>query len=129
MNSLRFHETDLHGPFRHKIQVTHENHGVVDWVLNALIPRSLYSIDKSNGGQGSKAQIVNEVTGNAFRLALGTKMQQHRSTFNELGKFAAVTRGREMKRGGREMGKKGPSNQDTHTLCIRQNLSINIPDM
>ena len=34
-----------------------------------------------------------------------------------------------MKREGREVGKKGPSNQDTHTPSIRRNLSMNITDI
>ena len=92
---------------------------IMEWLtgfLHALLPYSLYSVDESRASQGAKAQTVNEEAGNAFGLALGKECEQDSATINTFSKLAIVAGRREMERGDKVVGTKGPSNQDTHTL-------------
>ena len=48
MDRVRFEERNLHGPFRRQVHVTHENHGVVDLVLQTSSPGGFNPIDKQS---------------------------------------------------------------------------------
>ena len=64
MNSLSLHETDLLGPFRNQIQVTHQDHGVLGGVLDTFLSGCLNPSDESRGHMGGKADIVNKESRN-----------------------------------------------------------------
>lgn len=84
MNRLRFKERNIHGPFRHQVHITHENHGVIDWVLQTSSPGGPNPVDKLSGSQRGEAITVNGKTGNTFRLALEKECQQDSTTINTL---------------------------------------------
>ena len=78
MYSLSLHETDLLGPFRNQIQVTHQDHGVLGRVLDTFLSGGLNISDESRGHLGGKAEVVNKETPNTSLFGVfGISVRAH----------------------------------------------------